>query len=165
MGVRLPFRNRYHKGFSLLWDKHAIMPLMRIAVCFEGRIVIHDHIPTNSLRALSPLPHYLTRYVSLLVPFYSPSINIFTSISSSLFTFSPHKCTPCFSHLLELHVYLRFPIPLLPFPTIPSTALRSEHPFKFQKWNFQQYSFREEFVFLPLGTLLIFTSAHSTNLD
>ena len=28
----------------------------------------------------------------------------------------------------------------LPFPTIPSTALRSEYPFKFQKWNFQQYS-------------------------
>ena len=65
--------------------------------------------------------------------------NLFTSICSSSFNFSPCKRAPCFSHLLELHVYLRFPILLLSFPTIPSTALRSEYPFKFQKWNFQQY--------------------------
>ena len=32
------------------------MPPMRIAVCFDGWIVIHDHIPTNTLRALSPSP-------------------------------------------------------------------------------------------------------------
>ena len=41
-----------------LWDKHTIMPPMRIAACFDGQIIIHDHIPTNTLRALSPLPHY-----------------------------------------------------------------------------------------------------------
>ena len=105
-------------------------PPMRIAVCFDGRIIIHDHIPTNTLWALSPLPHYLTRYVLFFVPFYSPSINLFTSISSSLFNFSPHKRAPCFSHLLELHVYLGFPIPPVPFTTSPSTALRSEYPFK-----------------------------------
>ena len=100
--------------------------------------IFHYHIPTNTLRVLSPLPHYLTRYALFLVPFYSPSINLFTSISSSLFTFSPHKRALCFSHLLELHVYLRIRIPHLPLCTIPSTALRSEYPFKFQKWDFQQ---------------------------
>ena len=35
------------------------MPPMRLAVCFYGRIIIHDHIPAITLRALSPLPHYL----------------------------------------------------------------------------------------------------------
>ena len=108
--------------------------------CFDGRIIIHDHIPTNPLRALSSLPHFLTRYVLFLVLFYSPSINLFTSISPSLFSLSPHKRASCFSHLLELHVYLHFPITLLPFPTISSTALRSEYPFKFQKSNFQRDS-------------------------
>ena len=110
---------------------------------FDGRIIIHDHIPSNTLRALSPLPSHLTRYVLFLCPFHLPSINLFTSISSSLFTFSTHKRAPCFSHLLELHVYLRFLIPLLPFPKIPSTSLRYDYPFKFQKWNFQQPSLSE----------------------
>ena len=50
--------------------------------------------------------------------------NLFTSICSSSFNFSPRKRAPCFSHLLELRVYLRFPILLLSFPTIPSTALK-----------------------------------------
>ena len=40
-----------------LSDKHAIMPLKRIAICFDGRIIIHDHISTNTLSTLSPLPH------------------------------------------------------------------------------------------------------------
>ena len=133
------FETRTIKVFLSLWDKHAIMPPMRIAVCFDGRIVIHDHIPTNILRALSPLLHFFIPYVLFLVPFYSPSVNPFTSISSSLFNFSPRKRAPCFSHLLELHVYLRFPIHPLPFPTIPSTGLRFEYSFKFQKCNFQQY--------------------------
>ena len=110
---------------------------------FDGRIIIHDHIPSNTLRALSPLPSHLTRYVLFLCPFHLPSINLFTSISSSLFTFSTHKRAPCFSHLLEFQVYLRFLIPLLPFPKIPSTALRYDYLFKFQKWNFQQPSLSE----------------------
>ena len=134
------FETRTIKVFLSLWDKHAIMPPMRIAVCFDGRIVIHDHIPrSNTVRALSLLPHYLTWYALFLVFFYLPSIDLFTSIFSSLFTFCPHKCALCFSHLLELHVHLRFPIPHFAFGrTIPSAALRSKYPFKFQKWNFQQ---------------------------
>ena len=61
------FETRTITVFLSLWDKHAAMPPMRIAVSFDGRIVIHDHIPTNTLRALSPLPHYLTWYVLFLV--------------------------------------------------------------------------------------------------
>ena len=92
------FETRTIKVFLSLWDKHAIMPPMRIAVCFDGRIIIHDHILTNTLRALSPLPHYFTRYILFLVPSYLPPANLLTSISSSLFTFAPHERAPCFSH-------------------------------------------------------------------
>ena len=70
------------------------------------------HITQEAQKALSPLLHYLTRYILFLVPSYLPPINLFTPVSSSLFTFSPHEHAPCFSHLLELHVYLRLPIPL-----------------------------------------------------
>ena len=45
--------------FLSLWDKHSIMPLMRIAVCFDGQIFINDHIPANTLGVLAPLSHYL----------------------------------------------------------------------------------------------------------
>ena len=64
---------------------------------------------------------------------------------------------PVFSHLLKLHVYLRFPIPPLSSPAIPCTALRSEYPLKFKKWNFQQ----EKHVLKPFQYLrLRHTSLH-----
>ena len=75
------FETRTIKVFLSLWDKHAIMPQMRIAVCFDGRIIIHDHIPIDTLRALSPLPHFRILYVLFLAPFYSPSVNPFIPIS------------------------------------------------------------------------------------
>ena len=50
MGAGLPFQNT--------WDKHATMPLIRLAACFDGRITINDHILTNTLRALSPFPMF-----------------------------------------------------------------------------------------------------------
>ena len=40
------FETRTINVFLSLWDKHAIMPPMRIAVCFDGRITTRDHIPT-----------------------------------------------------------------------------------------------------------------------
>ena len=51
------------------------MPLMRIAVCFDGRITIHDHIPTNTLIALPAAglsPPYLIPPFYILL-FYSHS--------------------------------------------------------------------------------------------
>ena len=119
------FETHTIKVFRSLWDKHTIMPLMRIrvAVCFDGRIVIHDHIPTNTLRALSPLPHFLYTvcFVPILVLFYSQSVNPFTSISSSLFNFSPGKRTPCFHPYYNSTCIFTFPFPLSPSP------LRSEY--------------------------------------
>ena len=56
------FETRTIKVFLSLWDKHAIIPPMRIAVCFDGRITTRDHIPAFNLRALSPPPHYLIRF-------------------------------------------------------------------------------------------------------
>ena len=53
------FETRTIEVFLSLWDKHAIVPPIGVAVCFDGWIIIHDHIPANTLRALSPLPHYL----------------------------------------------------------------------------------------------------------
>ena len=47
------FETRTIKDFLSLWDKHATMPPERLAVCFDGRITIHDHVLTNTLRALS----------------------------------------------------------------------------------------------------------------
>ena len=116
------------------------MPPMRIPVCFDERIIIHDHIPIDTIRALSlPFPIFVyCMFCSLRLFIHRPSIHS-SPYLSSLFIFSPRKRAPCCSHLLELQVFLRFPIYPLPFPTIPSTALRSEYPFKFQKWNFQQY--------------------------
>ena len=97
--------------------------------------------PTNTLRAL--LPPRPFSYTVCFVPcafLFTARQSIPFHILFIIFIFTPRKRAPCFSHLLELHVYLLFPIHLLPFPTIPSTALRSEYPFKFQKWNFLQYS-------------------------
>ena len=121
------FETRTIKVFLSLWDKQAIMPPMRIAVCFDGRIFIHDHIP---------FPVFQIPYVLFLCLFYSPSVNPFISISSLYIIhfltaqtrslcFTP-TTTPCDTH--SFHVYLRFPVPPLSFPTIPSTALRSEYP-------------------------------------
>ena len=46
------------------------MPLMRIAVCFEGRIITHDHIFSDPLRPRPPrvlaIPHLPYSYLSLL---------------------------------------------------------------------------------------------------
>ena len=93
---------------------------------------------TPSERSL-PFPIFLhVMFCSLYLNFLftvRQSIHLHTSSS---FNFSPRKHAPCFSHLLKLHVYLRFPIPLLSSPATPCTALRSEYPFKFKKWNFQQ---------------------------
>ena len=121
------------------------MPPMRIAVCFDVLIIIHDHIPTNTLRALSPLPHvsYTVCFVSCAclvtvrqcIHLYILFIILFLSAQTRFLCFTP-TTTPCDTN--SFHVYLRFPIPPLPFPTIPSTALRSEYPLKFQKWNLQQ---------------------------
>ena len=38
MGAHLPYRNMYHKGIFPLWNKHTTMPLMKLLVCFDGRI-------------------------------------------------------------------------------------------------------------------------------
>ena len=43
------FEIRTTKVFIPLCDKHATMPLMRIAVCFDGRINTHHHIFTKPL--------------------------------------------------------------------------------------------------------------------
>ena len=52
------FETRTIKVFLSLWDKHAIMPLMRTAVCFDGRISHRDHIRTFHLER-SPSPSRL----------------------------------------------------------------------------------------------------------
>ena len=53
----------------------------------------------------------------------------------------------------------------LSFPAIPSTALRSEYSFKFQKWNFQQYAlFHDPVVTFTdtTSTILVFIRLFST---
>ena len=60
------FETRTIKVVPSSWDKEAIMPSMRMAVCFDGRIFIHDHIPNNTLRAPLPLPMFQIPYVLFL---------------------------------------------------------------------------------------------------
>ena len=69
MGAHLPFRTI--KVFLSLWDKHAIMPPMRIAVCFDGRIIIHDHIdfPLTPFERSPLFPMFPIPYVLFLVSF------------------------------------------------------------------------------------------------
>ena len=112
------FETRTIKVFLSLWDKHAIMPPIRIAVCFDGRIIIHDHIPTNTLRALSHLPHVSNTVCFVLCAFLFTvrrSIHLHTLFFIPFLTaqtrslcFTP-TITPCDTH--SFHVYLRFPLP------------------------------------------------------
>ena len=112
------FETRTIKVFLSLWDKHAIMPPMRIAVSFDGRITTHDHIPTFYLRALSPPPHFRIRFfLFLYLRIYRIKSPI--SISPLLFTFAPHWRHRLFSHPLEFHAFLRPPDPLLPHQRFP----------------------------------------------
>ena len=141
---RLPL-GRWHGNFEThtikvvlsSWDKEAIMPSMRMAVCFDGRIFIHDHIPNNTLGA-PPLPMFQISYVLFLGLFTVRQsmhlyilfvIHFFTAQTSSV-CFTPNT-TPCDTY--SFHVYLRFPIPPLPFFRIPSTAQRSENLLKFHE--------------------------------
>ena len=111
------------------------MPPMRIAVCFDGRIIIHNHIPTNTLRALSLLPHvsYTVCFVpcAFLVTVRQPIhlhilfIIHFLPMQTRSLCFTP-TTTPCDTH--SFPVFLRFPVPPSPFPITPSTAIISEYP-------------------------------------
>ena len=68
--TRLQFRNAYHNGIFPSWNKHATMPLMRIAVCFDGCTTTDDRIYTKPFQALSlslSIPHLPYYYV---MPFY-----------------------------------------------------------------------------------------------
>ena len=133
MDARLPFRNTYHKGFSLVMGQtryHA--PDENGCLPFDGRIIIHDYIPTNTLRALSLLPRVTVCFVpcaSLVTVRQSIHLHIlfiihFLPAQMRFLCFTPNT-TLCDAH--SFRVYLRFPIPPVPFPTIPSTALRSEY--------------------------------------
>ena len=48
---------RTTKEFIPLWNKHTAMPLMRLVVCFDGRIILRDHSFTSVLFERSPVPH------------------------------------------------------------------------------------------------------------
>ena len=52
------FETRTIKVFLSLWDKHAVMPLTRIAVYFDGRFTSRGHIRTFHLER-SPSPSHL----------------------------------------------------------------------------------------------------------
>ena len=151
------------------------MPSKRIAICFDGRIIIHDHIPTDTLSVLSPLPH--VSYSVCFVPcaflvIVRPSIHLyilfvihFLPEHTRFLCFTP-TTTSCDTH--SFHMYFPFPISPLPFPTIPSTALRSEYPLKFQKWNCQISSHESftmlgfELCMLTAGASCDKTSSHSS---
>ena len=120
-----------------------------VAVWFDGWIIIHDHILSNTLRALSPLPH-----VSFTVSFVPcaflvtirQSIHLhilfiihFLPVQTCSLCFTP-TTTPCDVHILST-CFFAFPFPLpLPYYNIPSThALISESPVKLQSRNFLLY--------------------------
>ena len=60
------FETRTIKVFLSLWDKHAVMPLMRIAVYLDGRISSRGHIRTFYLER-SPSPSHLPVLYSFLI--------------------------------------------------------------------------------------------------
>ena len=127
------FETRTVKVFLSLWDKHASMPPMRIAVCFDGRIIIHDHILINTLRALSPSPSscFLYRMVCSLCLFTRrPSIH--SSPYPLYYSFSSRaNALPVFHTYYNSMWYIppqlvsSLSSPPPPFPIIPSTALIS----------------------------------------
>ena len=81
------------------------MPLMRIAVCFEGRIITHDHIFSDPLRPRPPrvlaIPHLPYSYLSLLCHscFYS---RFLLPSFFPLFISSPCSFPPCTCSLISL---------------------------------------------------------------
>ena len=138
VGARLQFRNTYHKGFSLFMGQtryHAPDENSCLFWWADHQLRSHSHF---YLRALSPPPHFpirFTLFLYLRIYRFKSAISIFPSFNihlqptlapSVIFTptWIPHISSTCHS-------------PSHP-PTIPSTALRCEYPFKFQKWNFKR---------------------------
>ena len=89
-------KTRTIKVFLSLWDKHATMPLMRIAVCFDGRISSRDRIFTTFLWALSPSPVTLLSCVSM--SWFPPTIN--SQHVRCLLVFTPFAAL-CNAHLIH----------------------------------------------------------------
>ena len=117
-----------------LWDKHAVMPPMRLAVCFDGWVTIWDHIPTFYPRALSPPPHYHIHCSSFLMPFYLPPKICLLQILF-IIHLRPHN------YINSTQIFaLPFPFLILP-QTFPSTALRSETRLNSRIWIFLRYQF------------------------
>ena len=74
------------------------MPLMKIAVCLDGRISIHDHIFTKPLWVLSPFPMYPipplphSCFMLFTPSLFSLSCLILGSLCSPLCLFPPRTC-------------------------------------------------------------------------
>ena len=69
------------------------MPPMRLAVCFDGRITIHDHIPTNNLIAL-PFPHVSNATYSLHYAFLVTVRQSIHLILSNTYPPPARTCSP-----------------------------------------------------------------------
>ena len=110
------FKTRTIKVLLSLWDKHAIMHLMKIAVCFDGRISYRDHICTFQLRVLSlPSPF------SNIIYFSHYAFSLTTQILFFIHLL-PTRSRCRFSQLNSLHTNLYPHITPLP-STIPSSTL------------------------------------------
>ena len=151
----------YHLGtrtievFIPSWDKHATMPLMRIAVCFDGRTTADDHIFTKPLPALSrfltcPIFRLPYTYLCLLCHSYCyyPVFLFFLHLLFRLFISSPHVLV----HLVSFctHSSARFPATTTRF-----SLLFHSHPLRIRLTYLllQFYSF-----ILPITT---FTTRYS----
>ena len=99
------------KVFISLWHKHATMPLTRLAVCFVGRISIHDRFFTKPLRALSPFPTYpiphlpYSSFMLLMLFLFLLSCFTLYSLNFPPCSFPPRTCS------------------LISFPFTPTVAL------------------------------------------
>ena len=60
------FEARTRKGIFLFWDKHATVPLMRLAACFRGPI--HSQRSRGAFSPLPVCPIPLSLYIHVLSP-------------------------------------------------------------------------------------------------
>ena len=74
---------RTTKEFIPLWNKHTAMPLMRLVVCFDGRIILRDHSFTSVLFERSPvfIPIVMSFSCFIFSLFFSPSLILFPKFS------------------------------------------------------------------------------------
>ena len=112
-----------------LWNKHTTIPLMRLVVCFDGRIIYTVTVSPPSSLIAHPVPHvlfstfYAFHNLLLLSSGYLVILILFLS-------FSPAFCRPVAFARLPIS-----PLPLLPLLAFPpfslttSTALVYKFPF------------------------------------